>query len=390
MVITHALKMRIYPNKEQSQKIDKTIDCCRYVYNHMLYRNQKVYERRRQHLSYYDMQNLLPKMKEYLPWLKDADSQALKYVCRQVNNAYDKFFKKQTRFPRFKSKRNTLQSYTTTNASAIHYQPKEVSLPCLGKMKCSDKRLLPKNSKICYCTISKRNDKYYCSITYKYEKDVISIPINENQVIGLDYKSNGLFIDSDGNVANMPHFFRKAQSKLIRQERKLSHMIKTHVIGYKNVFGKRYPIYDKNPSEYNRLKRQIRKVAKLQETIANQRKDYLHKLSTQLADVYDAIVIEDLNMKAISNSDFGNGKATMDNGYGMFTSFLEYKLLERGKQSIKVDKFFPSTQMCSKCGSIKKMPLSQRTYTCECGLTIDRDLNSAINIKNEGLRLLEV
>lgn len=390
MVITHALKMRIYPNKKQSLKIDKTIDCCRYVYNHMLYRNQKVYERRGEHLSYYDMQNLLPKMKEYLPWLKDSDSQALKYVCRQVNNAYDKFFKKQNKFPRFKSKRNTLQSYTTTNASAIHYQPKEVSLPCLGKMKCSDKRTLPENSKICYCTISKRNDKYYCSITYKYEKDVISEPINENQVIGLDYKSNGLFVDSDGNVASMPHFFRKAQSKLIKQERKLSHMIKTHIIGYKNIFGKRYPIYDKNLSEYNRLKRQIRKVAKLQEIIANQRKDYLHKLSAQMSNTYDAIVVEDLNMKAISNSDFGNGKATMDNAYGLFTTFLEYKLLERGKQLIKVDKFFPSTQMCSNCGSIKKIPLSQRVYQCDCGLMIDRDLNSAINIKNEGLRLLTV
>ena len=109
-----------------------------------------------------------------------------------------------------------------------------------------------------------------------------------------------------------------------------------------------------------------------------------------MSNTYDAIVVEDLNMKAISNSDFGNGKATMDNAYGLFTTFLEYKLLERGKQLIKVDKFFPSTQMCSNCGSIKKIPLSQRVYQCDCGLMIDRDLNSAINIKNEGLRLLTV
>lgn len=390
MVITHALKMRIYPNKEQSQKIDKTLNSCRYVYNHMLARNRKVYERRREHLSYYDMQNLLPKMKEYLPWLKDADSQALKYVCRQVNNAYDRFFKKQNKFPKFKSKRNTLQSYTTTNASAIHYQPKEVSLPCLGKMKCSDKRSLPENGRISYCTITKKNGKYYCSVTYKYEIDVVPVPVNESQVIGLDYKSSGLFMNSDGTAADMPHFYRRAQHKLRKAQRKLSHMVESHITGYRTVYGKRYPIYDKNFSECRRLRKQINKLAKLQETIANQRKDYIHKLSTQMANSYDAIIIEDLNMKAISNSNFGNGKATMDNGYGMFTSFLEYKLLERGKQLVKADKFFPSTQMCSSCGSIKKIPLSQRTYTCECGLTIDRDLNSAINIRNEGLRLLGV
>lgn len=388
MVITHALKMRIYPNKKQSLKIDKTIDCCRYVYNHMLARNQLVYERRGEHMSYYDMQNLLPKMKEYLPWLKDSDSQALKYVCRQVNNAYDKFFKKQTRFPRFKSKRNTLQSYTTTNASAIHYHPKEVSLPCLGKMKCSDKRSLPGNAKICYATISKRNGKYYCSVTYKYDKDVVPVIVDENQVIGLDYKSDGLFMDSNGNVANMPHFYRNAQKKLRKAQRKFSHMIESHTTGYKTVFGNRYPMYDRDISECRRLQKQISKVSKLQEAVSNQRLDYLHKLSFQMANIYDAVIIEDLNMKAISNSDFGNGKATMDNSYGMFTTFLEYKLLERGKQLIKIDKFFPSTQMCSKCGSIKKIPLSQRTYQCDCGLTVDRDLNSAVNIRNEGLRLL--
>lgn len=390
MVITHALKMRIYPNKAQIKKIDDTLNCCRYVYNHMLARNIKAYERRSEHLSYYDMQNLLPKMKEYLPWLKDADSQALKYVCRQVNNAYDRFFRKRCMFPRFKSKRNALQSYTTTNANAIRHQPKEVSLPCLGKMKWSDKRKLPKNSRICHCTISKRNDKYYCSVTYKYEIDVVPVPVSENQVIGLDYKSDGLFMDSNGTVADMPQFYRRAQHKLSKAQRKLSHMIESHIIGYKTVFGKRYPIYDRPLAEYGHLQKQMSKVAGLQEAISNQRFDYLHKLSFKMANAYDAVAIEDLDMKSISNKGFGNGKATMDNGYGMFTSFLEYKLLERGKQLVKVDKFFPSTQLCSSCGSIKKIPLSQRVYKCDCGLTIDRDLNSAINIRNKGLRLLRV
>lgn len=214
------------------------------------------------------------------------------------------------------------------------------------------------------------------------------MPVNENQVIGLDYKSNGLFVDSNGNVADMPHFYRKAQQKLAKRQRKLSHTMGSHITGYKTVFGKRYPVYDRGLSECRRLQKQISRVSKLQEDVANQRLDYLHKLSAQMANTYDSVVIEDLDMKSISNRGFGNGKATMDNGYGMFTIFLEYKLQERGKLLTRVDKFFPSTQVCSKCGSIKKIPLSQRTYRCECGLIIDRDLNSAINIRNEGLRLL--
>lgn len=134
MEIIRALKMRIYPNDEQKVKIDKTLGTCRFVYNHMLARNKKVYERRNEHLSYYDMQNLLPSMKKYLPWLKESDSQALKYACRQVNKAFDGFFKKKTNFPRFHRKRTSKQSYTTTKKSSISYNPDErkVRLPFLG------------------------------------------------------------------------------------------------------------------------------------------------------------------------------------------------------------------------------------------------------------------
>lgn len=375
MIITKAVKVRLYPNKEQQEKIDSSINCCRFVYNHMLSRNEKIYKRRGEHLSYYDMQNLLPMMKDYLPWLKIADSQGLKYVCRQVNNAFDRFFKKQTNFPRYKSKRNSLQSYTTTNMSCFDTQDKKVKLPCLGWVKCSKIRLLPNEHVICYCTISKNDNKYYCSITYKYEKDIVSVPINEKQVIGLDYKSDGLYVDSNGNKPIYDKWYRKSQATLAKRQRQLS-----------KKQGSR-----KGEEKSNRWLKQHAIICKLQTHIGNQRKDKLHKLSYELANAYNAICIENLNVKAISNSKFGNGKATMDNGYGMFTSFLDYKLLERGKKLIKVDKFYPSTQLCSRCGSIKKIPLYERTYRCEeCGMVIDRDINAAINIKNEGLRLLGV
>lgn len=158
MEIIRALKMRIYPNDEQKVKIDKTLGTCRFVYNHMLARNQKVYERRKGHLSYSEMQNLLPVMKNYLPWMKEADSQALKHACRQLNTAYDRFFKKKSGFPKFHSKRMNRQAYTTTNKRQIAYdsENREVRLPFLGWMQCSDNRILS-NPDFKYATVDRKS-----------------------------------------------------------------------------------------------------------------------------------------------------------------------------------------------------------------------------------------
>ena len=377
MKIVRALKMRIYPNKEQKAKIDKTIGACRFVYNHMLVRNKKTYERRGEHLSYNEMQNLLPAMKDYLPWLKDADSQALKHSCRQLNTAYDRFFKKKSDFPKFHSKRTSRQSYTTTNKAAIDYNHKErkVKLPFLGWMRCSDNRIL-NNPEFKYATVSRQNGKYYVSITYSIEKTIRPVTVSENQALGLDYKSNGLYVDSNGNVADMPKWFRDSQAKLKKEQRKL-----------RNKVGSK-----KGEPKSHNYSKQLQKVRNLHEHIANQRLDYLHKLSTSLADTYDVILIEDLNMKAIANKDFGNGKATLDNGWGMFTTMLDYKMEERGKHLQKIDRWFPSSQTCSVCGCVNSelKDLSIRKWTClECGTEHDRDINAAINIKQEGLRLLE-
>lgn len=376
MEIIKALKMRIYPDDSQKTKIDKTIGSCRFIYNQMLDRNIKAYSRRKEHLTYNNMQNLLPIMKDYLPWLKEADSQALKYACRQVDLAYKNFFAKRAKSPKFKSKKKSKASYTTTNKKCIDYIPAEqmVKLPFLGWMKCSDKRVL-KDCDFKYATISKVNDKYYVSITYSIEKDIKPITINENQVVGLDYKSDGLYADNNGFMVNMPHYFRQAQSKLKSEQRKLR--LKQ---GFK-----------KGQMQSNRYKKQLLKVAKLQEHIANQRKDFLHKLSTKLSKDYDTICIEDLNMMSLSNKGFGNGKATLDNAWGMFTVMLDYKLQEQGKQLVKIDKFYPSSQTCSVCGCVNKevKNLSIRKWECpNCGATHDRDTNAAVNIRNEGLRLL--
>ena len=371
MQITMATKFRLYPNNIQSKQIDNTLDCCRFVYNHMLSRNIKSYKRRGEHLSYYDMQNLLPIMKTYLPWL-NVDSQALKYACRQLDTAYSKFFKYEAGFPKF-HKKHGRQAYTSTNAKSIHVDSNKVQIPTLGWIKARGIRLLPEDAKICRITVSREPDgKYYASVTYKYEKD---IPIHAiSTLVGLDYKSNGLYMDSNGLTADMPHYFRDSQAKLAKEQHKLS-----------RKQGSR-----KGETKSSGWRKQYRKVCRLQKKISNQRNEHLHKLSKELADTYDVVAIEDLDMRALSNKGFGNGKATLDNGYGKFTTMLEYKLNNQGKQLIKVDRMYPSSQICSVCGNRQKIPLSMRKYRCPCcGTLIDRDLNAAINIKNEAQRMLK-
>ena len=371
--VVKALRVRLYPNEEQKSKIDTTINCCRFVYNYMLSRNEKAYNRRKEHLNYNAMQNLLPKMKEYMPWLAEADSQALKYACRQLTNAYDKFFKKQAGYPSFKSKRDGIQSYTTTNASAIHYEKSRVKIPCLGWVKAKDKRMLI--GKICYVTVVREYGKYYASITYKTEVQYDMPTVDPENVIVLDYKSNGLYVDSNGGCAEMPHYYREAKTALAKEQRSLSRKA-----------GAR-----KGEKPSGNFKRQQKRLQKKSQKVANQRRDYLHKQSTAIAKQYDAVCVESLNMRSMANKGFGNGKATMDNGYGMFLNMLEYKLRWQGKQLFRIDKWYPSSQICHCCGTVHKelKNLQIRKWVCpDCGAAHDRDENAAINIRDEGLRLL--
>ena len=372
-----ALRMRATPTSEQQKKIDTTINCCRFVRNQMIERNNKIYARRREHLNYNAMQNLLPIMKKYLPWLKDADSQALKYACRQVDNAYQRFFQKLGGYPKFSSKREPVQSYTTTKAGSIHLEPGRVKIPCLGWMPVRDKRILPENSKVCYATVIRDHEQYFVSITYKTEETVVPHPIHDENVIGLDYKSDGLYVSSEGDLCDMPHWYRLSERSIAKEQRKLSRKV-----GARN---------GEKPS--GNFKHMQKRLFKKTRHVANQRKDFLHKTSTAIAKQYDAVCVEDLNMKAMSNKGFGNGKATLDNGYGMFLNMLEYKLADRGKPLVRVDKWYPSSQICSNCGY--QVPglkdLSIRKWTCPvCGSVHDRDHNAAINIKTEGLRMIKM
>ena len=367
-----AIKYRIYPNKEQQELILKTFGCSRFVYNYMLEESIKVHENGESFCTRNSFNYLLTLIKKEFLWLKEVDSTALRSANDNLAAAFSSFFKKNTNFPKFHKKKLS-GSYTTKCINGnIALLDRGIKLPKLGKVKASLHRMPKKDWNLKSATISQSSDgKFYASVLFEYESD-INYQVDLNNAVGLDYASNGLFVDSNRRKGTNHMFYREAQKKLAKEQRKLSRMK-----GSK-----------KNETKSNNYIKQLRKVNKLHRHIVNQRSDNLHKLSTEIANQYDVVCMESLNMRSMANKGFGNGKATMDNGYGMFLNMLEYKLSDRGKYFVKVDKFYPSSQLCSCCGSRKKLKLSDRKYICVCGLEIDRDLNAAINIKNEGLRLL--
>ena len=368
-----AYKYRIYPNPEQETLINKTFGCVRFIYNRMLANRKEVYE------QFKDDKDLLKQQKYLLPadfkkefaWLKEVDSLALSNAQLNLQTAYKNFFRdKSVGFPKFKSKHRDKKSYTTNNQSGTIrlIDGRTVRLPKLKDVRIKLHRQLPKDAIIKSATISKTpTGKYQISILVEYEAKIKPVAPTVETVLGLDYSSKSLFVDSQANNADYPRFYRQAEAKLKKAQRKLSKRQK----GGKN------------------RDKQRNKVARLHEKVANQRKDFLHKLSRQITNACSAVAIEDLNMRGMAQS-LNLAKSTNDNGFGMFKTFLAYKLAEQGKQLATIDKWFPSSKMCCHCENINaELTLSDRVWTCEqCGAELDRDVNAAINIKNEGCRIL--
>lgn len=362
-----AIKYRLYPTKEQEEIFIKTFGCCRKIWNLMLADKIKHYKVTKEMLQTTPAK--YKKMEEY-KYLKEVDSLALANVQLHLQTAYKNFFRnKKIGFPKFKSAKHSRRTYTTNNQNGtVALTDKGIKLPKIGIVKAKIHRQPAMNWKIKSATVSQDSDgKFYVSVLYEFEKTINQVSISDN-VIGLDYKSDGLYADSNGNICGSPKYYRKSQKKLARLQRQLSR---------------------KEKGSNNRNKARL-KVAKLQKHTANQRLDFLHKKSTEIANQYDVVCVETLNMQNMSNKCFSNGKATLDNGYGLFLTMLEYKLADRGKYFVKVDKWYPSSQLCYSCGKKHKemKNLLTRQFVCECGYTNDRDVNASLNIKKEGLRLL--
>lgn len=307
-------------------QIEKTIGCSRFIYNCMLADKMEHYKKEKKMLR-----NTPASYKKEYPWLKEVDSLALANVQMHLESAFHKFFREPSAgFPRFKSKKSSRKSYTTNVVNGNIFL----------------------------------EGKYFASLLFCCENQTAEKRPAE-KFIGIDFAMQGMCVFSTGKRAEYPMFYRNTEKKLAREQRKLSRCQK----GSQNY------------------KKQKKRVALCHEKIRNQRKDFQHKLSASLAESFDAVCVEDLNLKGMAGG-LHLGKGVHDNGYGLFLSMLEYKLEERGKYLIKVDRYFASSKICSVCGNKKEeLSLSDRIYYCECGNRMDRDVNAAVNIMNEGKRI---
>ena len=371
-----AIKYRLYPTSEQEIMFAKTFGCCRKAYNLMLSEKIESYKTTGKFVA------VTPaKYKKDFPYLREVDSLALANVQlnlqRAFRNHFDKNRRRKTGFPKFKSAKHSRKSYTTNNqnGTVAIIDNRYIRLPKIGKVKAVIHRVPGTDWKLKSATVSCSSDgKYYVSVLFEYENPASAYAVDVNNAIGMDYASDGLYVDDKGNKGTNHRFYRESHKKLAKEQRRLS-----------RKKGSR-----KGEDKFHNYLKQQLKVNRIYTHIANQRKDNLHKISAEIANQYDIVCVEDLNMRNMSNRGFGNGKATLDNGYGMFLDMLEYKLGNRGKYLVKVDKWYPSSQICHCCG--KRHPemkdLRIRTMRCECGYVMDRDRNAAMNIRKEGLRIM--
>ena len=364
-------KYRIYPNKTQETLIQKTFGCARFVYNQLLAKKIEDYENNVKSMSKIDMNNYCNRtLKQEYEWLREVDKFSLTNSLYNLNSAYTNFFRrikngdKEKGFPKFKSKKNNRKSYKTNFVNNnIEVLEKYIKLPKLKKVKCKVDRNI--EGRIISATISQSpSGKYYVSVCCEVD---IQYKTKTNKQVGLDMGISHFCITSDGIKYDNYKYLKKSEKRLAFLQRELSR---------------------KSIGSSNRNKTRI-KVAKLHEKISNQRKDMLHKISTQIVSDYDVICREDLQVSNMMKN-HKLAKSISDVSWYEFFRQLEYKAEWYGKETVKIDKFYPSSQICSNC-NVKdgKKELNIREWICkECGSVLDRDINASINILNEGKRLI--
>ena len=361
-----AFKYRLYPTAPQAEKINQNIGCARFVYNQLLDDRIKVYRETKQR-----SEKTYSILKDEHGFLKEADSRALKHSQANLDAAYDKFFKEPNiGYPKFKSKHKCRWSYTTDNNNGtVRFDGNRIRLPKVGYVKIVEHRL--HEGRVLTATIShERSGEYYASVLCEIEQPE-SLPVTD-KVIGIDLGLHDIIVCSDGERVEAPKYFRKSEQKLAKRQRAFSRTQK-----------------GSNGHEKARLK-----VARCHQKIKNQRNDFLQKLSTKLIRENQVICLEDLSVKGMERNKKLT-KSVTDASFSRFVSMLEYKAEWYGRKIIKIDRFYPSTQLCSGCGykneSVKGLKgLKFREWTCpECGEVHDRDFNAARNILKEGLKSIE-
>ncbi len=362
MMLT-ATKIRLYPNAAQANKLAKAFGSARWYWNNSLAETQKVYQETGKGLGQYQLNARLPQLKTEVAWLGETHSQVLQSVSLHLSRAFANFFEHRAKYPQFKNKHRKQSIQYPQGVKVV--DDCKVFLPKIGHIKAVIHRELVGTIKT--VTVSKDpSGKYFASILC--ENDEVQPEVNlHGKVLGIDVGLTELAITSDGSKFANPKHVHKAQRNLKRKQQSLSRKAK-----------------GSNTRNKARLL-----VAKAHERVANARKDYLHKLSTRLVNENQVIAVEDLHIKGMMKN-HNLARAIGDAGWGAFTNMLKYKTARSGKGYIEVNRFFASSKTCSCCLHAQaQMPLDIRTWTCDqCGTRHDRDINAAINIRNEAQRMI--
>jgi len=360
MLVQRGYKYRIIPTKEQEKSLFQHGGNVRFLWNYALKINQEYYKEVGKVKCYYELAVSLPKLKEEYTFLKESFSQSLQMVLRQFDRALKDSFKKEKGFPTFKKKMLLNDSFTCPQKWRLGKG--FVFIPKIGEVKWIKHRAMEGKPKS--ITISQDGNKWYCSVLCEYT--ISDKEKGFNDIAGCDVGLKEFVTLSDGTIISNPKHTKKYENKLAKEQRRLT---------------------KKQKGSKNRFKQRL-KVRRIQNKIRDVRKDFLHKTSNLIAKNYDGIVVEDLNVKGMMKNHC-LAKSIGDASWSEFNRQLKYKCCCNFKHYIKIGRFEPTSKMCSNCGCIQEMPLNRRIFNCpDCKISIDRDLNASINIRNIGLNTL--